>query len=317
MALKIIFAGTPEFAATGLQALIDSEHQVVATYTQPDRKAGRGRKLVAPPVKQLALEHHIPVFQPLSLKDEDQQQLLAQHQADIMVVIAYGLLLPKAVLDTPRLGCINVHASILPRWRGAAPIQRAIQAGDAETGVTIMQMDVGLDTGDMLLTDRLPINAEHTSASLHDDLAKLGSGALIEALSQLEKGDADATMQDHDAANYAHKLDKAEAQLDWSKSAVELDRQIRAFTPWPGAQTEVDGKRWRIHAIEVSDDSGTAGEILSINKQAITVACGSGSLRLTRIQQDGGKPLNCADFINGLAERGAGLVGKHVGTDCG
>lgn len=312
MPLNIIFAGTPEFAATGLQALIDSEHNVVATYTQPDRKAGRGRKLVAPPVKQLAEQNNIPVFQPLSLKGGEAQQLLAAHNADIMVVIAYGLLLPLSILETPRLGCINVHASILPRWRGAAPIQRAIEAGDGETGVTIMQMDEGLDTGDMLHIARCNITEQHTSASLHNDLAKLGAEALLETLNELENGNASAVAQDDSKANYAKKLDKADANINWQKTASELHCQIRAYTPWPGAQTYCNGKRWRIHNIEKNNDNGPAGEILNIDKTGILVACGEGALKLTTIQTDGGKPLRAIDFINGLPDRGAALIGSSL-----
>ncbi len=231
--LKIIFAGTPDFAARHLAALLSSKHEVVAVYTQPDRPAGRGKKLTASPVKLLALEHSIPVYQPATLRAEEAQQELAAIDADIMVVVAYGLLLPKVVLDTPRLGCINVHGSILPRWRGAAPIQRSIWAGDAETGVTIMQMDEGLDTGDMLKIATLSIDAKETSATLYERLAALGPDALVDCLGDIASGKAVAVKQDDEQANYAKKLSKEEAQIDWSMSAEAIERCIRAFNPWP------------------------------------------------------------------------------------
>ena len=314
--MKIIFAGTPEFAATALQALLDSEHQVCAVYTQPDRPSGRGRKLNAGPVKALALQHDIPVHQPLSLKAEDEQQHIRDYAADLMVVVAYGLLLPKAVLEAPRLGCINIHASLLPRWRGAAPIQRAIQAGDSQTGVTIMQMDVGLDTGDMLYTVTTPIAADDTAASLHDRLARLGAEAALQAIQQLEHGQAQAIRQDDSMANYAHKLDKAEAELDWQRPAAELDRLIRAFNPWPVAQTQFQGSSLRIWQATPLPDSTTAtpGTIIAASKQGIDVATGAGVLRLLQLQKAGSKAMDAAAFINGHPElKSGGLqLGAHA-----
>ncbi|MGI3027375.1 methionyl-tRNA formyltransferase, partial [Vibrio cholerae] len=231
--LRIVFAGTPDFAARHLAALLSSEHEVIAVYTQPDRPAGRGKKLTASPVKNLALEHNIPVYQPENFKSDEAKQELAALNADIMVVVAYGLLLPKAVLDTPKLGCINVHGSILPRWRGAAPIQRSIWAGDSDTGVTIMQMDVGLDTGDMLKIATLPIEASDTSGSMYDKLAELGPQALVECLSDIAQGTAVAVKQDDALANYAQKLSKEEAKIDWTLTAQAIERCVRAFNPWP------------------------------------------------------------------------------------
>lgn len=231
--LRLIFAGTPDFAAHHLQTLIDSPHQVIACYTQPDRPAGRGKKLQASPVKQLAVTHKIPMHQPKSLKNTDEHALLASHNADLMVVVAYGLILPPEVLSAPRLGCINVHASLLPRWRGAAPIQRAIEAGDAVTGITIMQMDEGLDTGDMLLTSECPILPTDTGGSLHDRLLMLGGPALIDVLTQLHNGTVFPQKQDNAASNYATKMTKTEAALDWQQSAEVLERKIRAFNPFP------------------------------------------------------------------------------------
>ncbi|MCG8122810.1 MAG: methionyl-tRNA formyltransferase, partial [Candidatus Thiodiazotropha taylori] len=266
--LKIIFAGTPDFAASALQALLTTEHRVVAVYTQPDRPAGRGRKVQFSPVKQLAVEHDLEVFQPKTLKDPQAQQILAQHQADLMVVVAYGLLLPQAVLDTPRLGCINIHASLLPRWRGAAPIQRAILAGDETSGVTIMQMEAGLDTGPMLSIRSTPIDAKETGGSLHDRLAELGSAALIEVLPGLSEGSVEAIPQDDSQANYASKLDKEEARIDWSQSAVQIDRQVRAFNPWPVAHCLYGDKVMRVWNSEVvsADGSASPGQVVATAK---------------------------------------------------
>ncbi|MDH5359219.1 MAG: methionyl-tRNA formyltransferase [Gammaproteobacteria bacterium] len=308
--MKIIFAGTPDFAATALQALLGSEHDVCAVYTQPDRPAGRGRKLTASPVKALALEHNIPVHQPLSLKDEDEQQILSAYHADLMVVVAYGLLLPAAVLEAPRLGCINIHASLLPRWRGAAPIQRAIQAGDEQTGVTIMQMDVGLDTGDMLYTVTTPIENNDTAASLHDRLAQLGAAAALVAIEQLQQDTAVAVKQDDGQANYAHKLDKAEAEIDWQHPATELDRLIRAFNPWPVAQTELHGNKLRIWQASPIDEATAAepGTIICAGKQGIDVATGNGVLRLLQLQKSGSKAMDAAAFLNGHPELKDGAI---------
>jgi len=298
--LKIIFAGTPDFAARHLQALIDSEHEVIATYTQPDRPAGRGKKLTASPVKLLALEHTIPVFQPASLRHEEAQTELAHLNADIMIVVAYGLILPKIVLDTPRLGCINVHGSILPRWRGAAPIQRALWAGDTETGVTIMQMDIGLDTGDMLLNTRLAIEPSDTSASLYEKLALQGPEALIRALAELSEGRLTAEQQDETLANYAQKLSKEEARLNWHKSAKQLWQEIRAFNPWPVSyfehqQTTI--KVWQAdYAAQVCSEA--PGTIIAATKHGIEVATADGKLIIQTMQLPNKKPLDVADILN-------------------
>lgn len=298
--LNIIFAGTPDFAARHLQALIDSHHNVIAVYTQPDRPAGRGKKLTASPVKELAVSHDIPVYQPGSLRKEPAQQALAALNADIMVVVAYGLILPKVVLDTPRLGCINVHGSILPRWRGAAPIQRALWAGDKETGVTIMQMDVGLDTGDMLLKTYLPIEDEDTSASLYEKLALQGPDALLQALEGLANGTLAAEKQDETLANYAEKLSKEEARLDWTKSATQLWQEVRAFNPWPVSYFEHQGNTIKVWQTQVSTTSSTAapGTIISASKKGIDVATGDGVLTLLSMQLPGKKPLSVADILN-------------------
>lgn len=310
--LRIVFAGTPDFAASSLQALLTSEHEVIAVYTQPDRPAGRGRKLTPSPVKKLALEHEIPVYQPLSLKGEAEQAELAALEADIMVVVAYGLLLPKAVLDTPRLGCINVHGSLLPRWRGAAPIHRAVLAGDELTGITIMQMDVGLDTGDMLYKIEMPIAADDTSGALHDRLAEQGAEALVAALALISKGEAEPEKQDDSLANYAHKLEKQEGEIDWSRSAVEVERQIRGLSPWPVAYCGLDGKTMRIWGAKASDEVSDqpAGAIAEVTKKTLRIACGEGSLLLTKVQLPGGKPLDTAAVLN--AKRDLFPVGKKL-----
>ncbi|MCG7896050.1 MAG: methionyl-tRNA formyltransferase [Candidatus Thiodiazotropha taylori] len=298
--LKIIFAGTPDFAASALQALLTTEHHVVAVYTQPDRPAGRGRKVQFSPVKQLAVEHDLEVFQPKTLKDPKAQQILAQHQADLMVVVAYGLLLPQAVLDTPRLGCINIHASLLPRWRGAAPIQRAILAGDETSGVTIMQMEAGLDTGPMLSIRSTPIDAKETGGSLHDRLAELGSAALIEVLPGLSEGSVEAIPQDDSQANYASKLDKEEARIDWSQSAVQIDRQVRAFNPWPVAHCLYGDKVMRVWNSEVvsADGSASPGQVVATAKTGFDVATGEGVLRISQLQMPGKRAMSAGDFLN-------------------
>src|SRR5690606_14530589 len=290
------------FAATSLQALLEQgHHQVIAVYTQPDRPAGRGRKLQPSPVKQLAEQHGLPVKQPLSLKDPEAQAELRALNADLMIVAAYGLILPEVVLDTPRLGCINVHASLLPRWRGAAPIQRAIAAGDAETGITIMQMDVGLDTGAMLHKLHTAIQPNDTGGSLHDRLAALGAQALLESLENLEHCQAQAEPQDDSLATYAHKLDKDEARIDWHRPATEIERMIRAFNPWPVAFTEDQGERVRIWAVQA--DSAQAnqppGTVLSRERDGVQVACGQGVLTITELQLPGARAMTVADFING------------------
>ncbi|MFT7683871.1 MAG: methionyl-tRNA formyltransferase, partial [Moritella dasanensis] len=253
--LRIIFAGTPDFAAKHLSALLNSEHQVIAVYSQPDRPAGRGKKLKPSDVKQLAVSHDIPVYQPASLRNEEAQQALSALDADLMVVVAYGLILPQVVLDTPRLGCINVHGSLLPRWRGAAPIQRSIWAGDAETGVTIMQMDLGLDTGAMLHKVTCPIAADETSASLYDKLAELGPQGLLETLAQISDNTAVAEVQDDEQSNYAAKLSKEEANIDWTQSAVEIERQVRAFNPWPVSYTQIAEQNVKIWQASVSEET--------------------------------------------------------------
>lgn len=301
--MRIVFAGTPEFAAQHLQALLDANRHVVAVYTQPDRPAGRGQKLMPSPVKQLALQHGIAVYQPQTLRDPAAQAELAALQADLMVVVAYGLILPQAVLDMPRLGCINSHASLLPRWRGAAPIQRAVEAGDAESGVTVMQMEAGLDTGPMLLKISTPIAADDTGGSLHDRLAELGSRAVVEAVAALEAGSLKGQVQDDSLATYAHKLNKDEARLDWSRPAVELERLIRAFHPWPICHSSLDGAAVKIHAAHLAHGQGTPGQIIGAGKDGLQVACGAGSLLITRLQLPGGKPLNFSDLYNSRREQ--------------
>ncbi|AMF96205.1 methionyl-tRNA formyltransferase [Vibrio fluvialis] len=301
--LRIVFAGTPDFAARHLAALLSSEHEVIAVYTQPDRPAGRGKKLTASPVKNLALEHNIPVYQPENFKSDEAKQELAALNADIMVVVAYGLLLPKAVLDTPKLGCINVHGSILPRWRGAAPIQRSIWAGDSETGVTIMQMDVGLDTGDMLKIATLPIEASDTSGSMYDKLAELGPQALVECLSDIAQGTAVAVKQDGALANYAQKLSKEEAKIDWTRSAQAIERCVRAFNPWPMSHFAVADnqiKVWQAR-VEAGSSNQAAGTILKADKTGIYVATGEEILVLESLQIPGKKALPVQDILNARA----------------
>jgi methionyl-tRNA formyltransferase len=300
--LKIVFAGTPEFAALHLQALINSEHDVIAVYSQPDRPAGRGKKLQASEVKQLAVEHTIPIYQPQSLKTVEAQLALADLQADIMIVVAYGLILPTPILNTPKLGCLNVHGSLLPKWRGAAPIQRAIWAGDIETGVTIMQMDEGLDTGAMLSRHKMAISKQDTSASLYQKLAEIGPKVLIETLNRLNE--LRPERQDNKLASYAKKLSKEEAQIDWSLSAAQLERNIRAFNPWPVAFFTLNDTHIKVHSSEVvqTEDSGIpAGQIIKIDKQGILVATGNQCLLLTKLQLPGKKPMLAADVLNGRA----------------
>ncbi len=298
--LKLIFAGTPDFAARHLAALLSSGHEVVAVYTQPDKPAGRGQKLTASPVKELALAHDLPVYQPASLRNEAAQAELAALGADLMVVVAYGLILPKAVLDTPRLGCINVHGSLLPRWRGAAPIQRSIWAGDAETGVTIMQMDVGLDTGAMIRKVTCPIASDETSASLYDKLAGLGPQALVDTLDAMAAGNTAAEPQDDALANYAEKLSKEEARIDWSMDAVAIERCIRAFNPWPISWFDVAGQTVKVWQAEVLPQAHgqAAGTLLKADKQGIEVATGQGVLRLLTLQPPGKKAMSVSDLLN-------------------
>jgi methionyl-tRNA formyltransferase len=311
--LNIIFAGTPDFAAQHLAALINSEHNVVAVYCPPDKPAGRGKKLTACATKLLALAHNIIVEQPINFKNSAVQQQLAQFHADIMVVVAYGLILPAVILTSPRLGCINVHGSILPKWRGAAPIQRSLEAGDEKTGITIMQMDKGLDTGDMILTAECPIENTDTSASLYEKLANLGPKALVKTLSLMAQTSYQANVhnikQDNEQATYAHKLDKAEAELDWQLTAGELHRKIRAYNPWPVAQftfTESADKQHRLRVWQASvlEDNTKAplGTIISADKKGIVIATADGALCLEVIQLPGKKALPVKDILNGRSD---------------
>lgn len=296
--LRIIFAGTPDFAAQHLEALISSKHNIIGVYTQPDRPAGRGKKLTPSAVKVLAQEHHIPVYQPASLKAPDEHVALKNLNADLMVVVAYGLLLPKPVLEGPRLGCINVHGSILPAWRGAAPIQRSLWAGDKETGVTIMQMDEGLDTGDMLHISTLPISPADTSATLYQKLADLGPKALIDVVDNVNS--FTPQKQNNDLATYAKKLSKQEAMIDWNNSAEQLERNIRAFNPWPVAWISIEGNNVKIWQASVLQESPqhTPGTVLKANKKGIQVATSDGILNIERLQLPGKKPAAAQDVIN-------------------
>ncbi|WP_414488784.1 methionyl-tRNA formyltransferase [Stenotrophomonas maltophilia] len=298
--MRIVFAGTPEFAVSSLRAAA-RHHEVVAVYTQPDRPAGRGRGLAPSPVKLEAVARGIPVYQPESLKGEAAQQQLRELQPDLMVVVAYGLILPKAVLAIPTHGCWNVHASLLPRWRGDAPIQRAIQAGDAKTGVCLMQMEAGLDTGPVLLHQELPIAATDTGGQLHDKLAELGAQVLSDGLGLLRAGIKPiARPQPEQGVTYAHKLDKAEARLDWAQDAGALARTVRAFNPWPIAEATLAGERVRIHgAVALEADHGQApGTVLAAGRDGIDIACGQGALRLRVLQREGGKAITAADYLN-------------------
>ena len=313
--LRVLFAGTPEFAAKHLAPLCDSGHEVLAVYTQPDRPAGRGKKLTASPVKQLAEARAIPVLQPPSLRDPSAQETLAAFAADLLIVVAYGLILPQAVLDAPRFGCINVHASLLPRWRGAAPIQRAIEAGDTETGITIMQMDAGLDTGAMLATARCPIDEHTTAASLHDALADIGPPLLLDVLDDLPGYQQQARAQDDANATYADKILKSEAEIDWSLDATALARRIAAFNPFPICYTELGGERVKIWEGRAQSLPGTLeapGTILQADSRGLLVACGSGALAITRLQLPGGRAMPTADLLNARATQFS--VGGRFGT---
>lgn len=298
--LRIIFAGTPDFAAKHLTALIDSPHEIVAVYTKEDTPSGRGKKLNASAVKQLALTHNLPVVQPKSLKTADAKQQLVQFNADLMVVVAYGLILPPAILDTPRLGCINVHGSLLPRWRGAAPIQRSIWAGDQQSGVTIMQMDQGLDTGPMLYKAALDIASDETSTTLYQRLAELGPRALTEAIDLLAQGKLSAESQDDNLANYATKLSKDEAKINWQDNAIAIKRCIRAFNPWPVSTFQLDDMVIKVWQAELSDIESTqaAGTIIQVDKQGIVVATGQGAIVLQQLQFPGKKAMAAADILN-------------------
>ncbi len=310
--MRVIFAGTPEFARVALERLLAAGFTVPLVLTQPDRPAGRGMKLQASPVKQCALEHGIPVAQPRSLRLDGKypddaaaaRDALVAAQADVMVVAAYGLILPQWVLDLPAQGCLNIHASLLPRWRGAAPIHRAIEAGDAETGITIMQMDAGLDTGDMLLMERLAIAPTDTTATLHDRLAALGGRMIVEALELAACGGLKAVPQPTEGITYAHKIEKAESTIDWSLPATVIGQRIRAFDPFPGASTECAGETIKVWSYEIDSNKSNTdkrqGQILSVNGDGVTVACGEGTLRLTTLQRAGGKRLAAADFLRGF-----------------
>ncbi|HTM63125.1 MAG TPA: methionyl-tRNA formyltransferase [Gammaproteobacteria bacterium] len=303
--LKIIFAGTPEFAAIALEAITLSHQQIVAVYTQPDRASGRGLKMTQSPVKELALDFNFPVYQPASLKDPHEHDILRKFNADVMVVAAYGLILPKAVLSIPRYGCLNIHASLLPRWRGAAPIQRAIIAGDKLSGITIMQMDEGLDTGDMLLKHQYALTEDETGQSLHDELARMGAQSIVEALNLLAENKFNPEKQDDSLATYAKKITKEEAQIIWDEPAEMLERKIRAFNPWPAAYTSWDGQHMKIGAASViqSEKNLEAGTIVNASRDGIDIAAGKDILRLLKVQLPGGKMISAADFYNAHHEK--------------
>jgi len=298
--LKIIFAGTPEFSAEILKSLLQTSHEIIAVYTQPDRPAGRGRKLTPCAVKQVALENNIPVLQPQTLKNESEQNKLFHLKADLMIVVAYGLILPKPVLEAPKYGCMNIHASLLPRWRGAAPIQRSILTGDTYTGITIMQMNEGLDTGDMLYKSECRIEPNDTSKSLHDKLAQLGAQAIQTTIDKLITNTLTREKQDEHQATYAHKISKEEAMIDWHTYAIDIDRKIRAFNPWPVVQTMFDNqvvRIWQAQSLENEIKSG-AGSIIDVSREGIDVATGRGVLRIQKMQLPGGRVLDVSEVLN-------------------
>jgi methionyl-tRNA formyltransferase len=304
--VRIVFAGTPDFAATALKAMLAANYNVVGVYSQPDRPAGRGRKLLPGPVKQAALDAGIEVFQPDNFKTEDARQQLADLKPDVMIVAAYGLILPASVLSIPVHGCLNIHASLLPRWRGAAPIQRAIAAGDSESGITIMQMDEGLDTGAMLLTVSTPIHPEETGGSLHNRLAELGGEAIVGALQLLEQNALQPEPQQNEQACYAHKLTKQEGQIDWNRDVLSIERLIRAFNPWPGTFTDLGDQRIRLHLAQAqecqqdqSSDKAKPGTVLTRQREGIDIACGEGVLRVSQVQLPGARAQSVNDLING------------------
>ncbi|MEJ5989520.1 methionyl-tRNA formyltransferase [Ramlibacter sp. PS3R-8] len=310
--MRVVFAGTPEFARVALQRLHAAGFDIPLVLTQPDRPAGRGMKLQPSAVKQFALEHGIAVAQPRGLRLDGKhpgdaaaaRDAIAAARADVMVVAAYGLILPQWVLDAPRLGCLNIHASLLPRWRGAAPIHRAIEAGDAETGITIMQMDAGLDTGDMLLVETTPIAPDDTTATLHDKLAALGGRMIVEALELAACGGLRPTPQAAEGVTYAHKIEKAEATIDWGQPADRIERRVRAFDPFPGATSTLGGeavKIWRAHAVMQGGGSVPPGTVVALDGDGIGVACGQGRLQITELQRPGGRRLPAADFLRGFA----------------
>ena len=318
--MRIAFAGTPDFAVPALEALLDSSHTVVGVLTQPDRPKGRGRQIAASPVKETALAHGLPISQPQTLKDEAGRADLASWQADALVVVAYGLILPRAALTLPRLGCLNIHASLLPRWRGAAPIQRAVLAGDPVSGVTIMLMDVGLDTGPMLLKKEIPITPTDTGGSLHNRLAAIGASAVLEALDGYSKGTLAPVPQPAEGVTYAAKIEKAEALIDWSRDSLDLERQVRAFNPWPVAETRMEGEQLRVFeavaegakSVDVSAGVDAAGTIVAVRDDAVVVQCGAGRLALRQVQRPGRRTISAGDFARG----GAGtsqLLGKRLG----
>lgn len=308
--MRIIFAGTPDFSLPTLQMLLAGPHQLVAVYTQPDRPSGRGRKLTASPVKQLAIENNIDVYQPVKLNDDEVSGRLRGLEPDLMIVVAYGLLLPQAALDLPRLGCINVHASLLPRWRGAAPIQRAISAGDHETGVSLMQMELGLDSGPVLASRQCDIHPGETGGDLHDRLAVLGADLLEDNFEKIAKGHLEGRQQDESQVTYAKKIEKQEAVIDWQQGAASIARQVAAFNPWPVAETANDGERLRIWAATVvaTDSSAAPGTVINESREGIDVACGEGVLRIKRIQLPGARAVAVADFLNAHTLQGSRLA---------
>lgn len=299
--MKIIYAGTPDFAVPALETLLQSEHEVIAVYTQPDRPAGRGRKLQQSPVKDCALSHDIPVYQPHSFKESAELEHFIELEADLMVVAAYGLILPTSILSAPRFGCINIHGSILPRWRGAAPIQRAILEGDSSTGITIMQMDVGLDTGDMISKQVLPIDPDWTSYDLHEQLKQLGADLLINTLPMIESGQIQPESQDESLANYATKLSKAEAKINWHNSAKKIAREIKAFIPWPVSYTHLAGKLVRVWqaSFDTTRRDGEPGDVLDHNNDGVYVSCSNGVLCIEELQFEGKKRCTAAQTLNG------------------
>lgn len=308
--MRIVFAGTPAFAACALQALLRAGHEIVAVLSQPDRPAGRGLKLVAGEVKQLAQQRGLAIFQPQTLGSPGAQERLRAAGADVMVVAAYGLILPRAVLEAFPLGCINIHASLLPRWRGAAPIQRAILAGDNETGICLMRMEKGLDTGPVYLMERIPIAAADTAGSLHDKLAVLGARSIVEALPKIANGELPPVPQADVGATYAQKIAKDEARIDWRREAAQVTRQVRAFNPFPGAHSILRGEPVKIWCgVAVSGGGGKPGAVLQADPQGIVVACADGGLRVTELQRAGGKRLSAADFLRGFAF----VAGEHFG----
>ncbi|MCP1728073.1 methionyl-tRNA formyltransferase [Natronospira proteinivora] len=313
--LRIVYAGTPDFAVPALDALHDAGHQVVGVFTQPDRPAGRGRRLQPSPVKQAAQSLDIPVYQPQRLDAEAQADLKAL-APDLMVVAAYGLILPRAVLILPRMGCINIHASLLPRWRGAAPIQRAIQAGDDETGITIMQMDEGLDTGPMLMRRPLPIAADETGGSLHDKLAALGGNCILDVVDGLAMGRIKAEPQPETGVCYARKLTKAEALIDWNAPAMNIERQVRAFNPWPVAQTQWGKRVLRIHSAHLhqGDRQAAPGRVIRAGKSGVVIACGEGALVLETVQLPGKRPISARDLANAGLKAGV-MLGRDAETN--